>query len=106
MVKDTNFFFLRYEDLSADLLTTAKRIYEFIGHEIPAELLTWIEQSQKETRTGGTYSTVRNSKAAMTAWRKYISIENVSEIIPVLQSKSKIADTQNSGLLTFFGENF
>ena len=64
--------------MSADPLTTAKRIYEFIGHEIPTELLEWIEQSQKETGNGGTYSTVRNSTATMTAWRKHISFENVS----------------------------
>ena len=88
-MKDTNFLFLRYEDLSADLLTTAKHIYEFIGHEIPAELLTWIEQSQKETHTGGTYSTIRNSTATMTAWRKYISFENVSEIIPVYSKEKR-----------------
>ena len=64
--------------MSADPVTTAKRIYEFIEHEVPVELLTWIEQSQKETGTGGTYSTVRNSTATMTAWRKHISFENVS----------------------------
>ena len=75
--------------MSADPLTTAKRIYEFIGHEIPAELLEWIEQSQKETGTGGTYSTVRNSTATMTAWRKHISFENVSRTISNYQLQQR-----------------
>jgi len=75
-VKEKRIFSIRYEDMSSDPLTTAQTIYEFIGHLIPSELSDWIERSTSESASGGTYSTVRNSTATMTAWRKSISFEN------------------------------
>jgi len=77
---NTSFFFLRYEDMSTDPVKTADNIYSFIGHDISDELASWIKSSQEATgASGGTYSTIRNSTATMTAWRKSISFDEVSQ---------------------------
>ena len=81
MVSDNSIFFLRYEDMSSDPLSMAKKVYKFIDQVISNELIGWIVESQKISgQSGGTYSTVRNSTATMTAWRKNISYQNVSSV--------------------------
>ena len=88
MVSDKSIFFLRYEDMSSDPLSMAKKIYKFIGQVISNELVGWIVESQKISgQSGGTYSTVRNSTATMTAWRKNISYQNVSSIYKTFASE-------------------
>ena len=97
---DPNYLFLRYEDMSRDLLSTAKHVYDFIQQPMSKELLKWTHESElnhankkmrivslgKYRRPGSEsvsdpYSTKRNSKLTMTAWRQKISFKEVTIVL-------------------------
>ena len=78
-INNPNYLFLRYEDMSRDQLSTAKHVYDFIGHPMTEKLLKWIDESSKTHGTGiGDYSTLRDSILTMTAWRHKISFSEVN----------------------------
>ena len=67
--------------MSAEPLSHAKKVYEFIGHQMPSNVKNWItENTNDSARNHKTYSTGRNSTETMTAWRQSISIHDVSKI--------------------------
>ena len=81
-LSDRNFLFVRYEDMSAEPLHHAEKVYEFIGHQMPSDVRNWIVQNTNgSVNNQSTYSTGRNSTETMTAWRTSISIHDVSSLV-------------------------
>jgi len=76
---NTNFLFLRYEDMSMDPITTAIKVYDFISQPLPMKLFQWIRDSAnvKVSEQGRGYGTVKNSKQTMNAWRQKITFDEV-----------------------------
>ena len=73
-----NVLYVRYEDMAADKMKMAKKIYKFIEQPLPTEVINWIKKSEKKKSDGDRYSTNRNSTLTMTAWRNKISFQEVN----------------------------
>ena len=67
-----NYLLLKYEELAMKTEETIRKIYQFIGHKMPTNLLKWIEQNTKAKTMDWTYGTRRNSKETVFKWRKRI----------------------------------
>lgn len=64
---------LKYEDLSFNPLTTALKLYNFIGIPMPAEVQHWIgNNTQGEYNIRDPMGTKKNSSVAATYWKRIL----------------------------------
>ncbi|XP_071538184.1 carbohydrate sulfotransferase 5-like [Panulirus ornatus] len=85
-----NFLVVRYEDLVTDPYRHTRRIFEFLGLPLVAELALYIEEHAKTPAKrsdegnndvyAALYSTHRNSSAAVHKWRYTMAWETVREV--------------------------
>jgi hypothetical protein len=75
-----NYLLLKYEELAMKTEETTRKIYQFIGHEVPTNLLEWIEQNTKAKTRDSTYGTRRNSKETVFKWRKQMKQKDIKAI--------------------------
>ena len=78
-------FFCRYEDLALDPLGVASKIYDFVGLSMVPTIEGWIKQNTQVSASDGQrrpnpYSTRRDSREAMQAWRKHLTFGQVEYI--------------------------
>ena len=74
------FMEIHYEDVAANTVDMAKRIYQFVySEDIPEELQKWIQLNTENTSTNAKeqhFSTVRrNSSATSVAWKQQLDAE-------------------------------
>ena len=74
------FMEIHYEDVAANSIDMAKRIYQFVySEDIPEELKEWIQLNTKNNSTNAKeqhFNTVRrNSSAASLAWKQQLDVE-------------------------------
>ena len=72
-----NYILLRFEDVSLNPESYVKYIYGFIGHDPTVEVIRWLRGATTSTKsfTKRPFSTMRNSKTVVEAWRSTISLE-------------------------------
>ena len=74
---------VRHEDFSMNPVETVKAIYKFIGKPATQKLLRWVEAATvgKTTAASGggssLYSTKRNAKDVITAWRSWYGYDEL-----------------------------
>jgi len=69
-----DFMSVRYEDISINPLGAAEAIYNFIGHDMPSSVRSWISStsegdSQVSSGKHSSYSTNRDPMVTMSRWR-------------------------------------
>ena len=67
-LRPNNHLQVKYEDLALKTEETIRRIYRFIDHELPENILMWMRDHTKFVRAGR-YATCRNASKAVYKWR-------------------------------------
>ena len=80
----TNIMRVRHEDFAMEPIRTTRDIYDFIGKPPTPELLDWVETATNGVKVAASqispYSTERDAKEVLTAWRTWYTFEEVSVI--------------------------
>ncbi|XP_077981798.1 carbohydrate sulfotransferase 1-like [Glandiceps talaboti] len=74
-----NYIAIRYEDIAIQPLIMTRKIYDFLGLNVPSQLTTWLKENTKTT-IKGIYETSRNSKVTAQAWRTKMSMDTIMQI--------------------------
>ncbi|XP_077981797.1 carbohydrate sulfotransferase 1-like [Glandiceps talaboti] len=69
---------LRYEDLAHNPISTAQRVYEFLGLDLPETVASWLRENT-DHRAGNMYSTTRDSDETAQAWKSSLSYDVIKE---------------------------
>ncbi|XP_071957810.1 carbohydrate sulfotransferase 1-like [Antedon mediterranea] len=81
---------LKYEDLSLNPLKISKQIYDFIGFNLPNEIVTWIGKNTNVTNfSNGSMVVAKDSKTVPFAWRQTMNLQDVLDVQAVCEPVMK-----------------